>query len=320
MRSFRNIVGAALGTSALLAAPVASVSPGSAQAGAAQPRAIECETSSSGQDADFYDGESASYVYDEKFTGGPDIPGLPEYTPQGLSEWQDWDGSGQDVLLTTSYLDGERSRIYAVDPDSGAELGAVAIAESHVGGIAVVNGWVFVQGTTDTVRKYDADGLAEALQAEGTPDVGQVGEPQDVYGSSFLAGAGDTLYAGKFSDTGRERMNAYAVAEDGTLSEGTSYEVPKKTQGLMVTEDNFVYSTSYGRGNRSNIYVVDRGAQDIDRPSTHCFRAPSMSEAITEHDGTGYLLFESGADQYSDARNVIERMHRSPVEELVREP
>lgn len=320
MRSFRNIVGAALGVSALLAAPAVSAAPGAARAEAAQPRAIECETSSSGQDADFYDGESASYVYDEKFTGGPDIPGLPEYTPQGLSEWQDWDGSGQDVLLTTSYLDGERSRIYAVDPATGAEIGAASIAESHVGGIAVVNGWVFVQGAKDAVRKYDPDELAEAVRAEGTPYLEQVGEPQDVYGSSFLAGAGDVLYAGKFSETGRERMSAYAVGADGGLSEGESYEVPMKTQGLMVTEDNFVYSTSYGRGNRSNIYVVDRGAQDIDRPSTHCFRAPSMTEAITEHDGTGYLLFESGADQYSDARNVIERMHRSPVEELVRDP
>jgi hypothetical protein len=32
----------------------------------------------------------------------------------------------------------------------------------------------------------------------------------------------------------------------------------------VITASHFVHSTSYGRGNRSNLYVVKRGQKDLD--------------------------------------------------------
>lgn len=284
-------------------------------------RAIECETEASGEQAEFYHGPSASYAYDERFSDGPTIPNLPEFIPQGATTWENWDGNDNDVLLVTSYLDGQKSRIGAIDIATGDTVGSVEVAESHVGGIAVVNGWAFVSGNGDEVRKYDLTELAEALKSGDTPTLEQVGSPQPVHAASFLSFHGDTLYAGKFNALGRGKMYDYKVAEDGSLTEGKEYEVPKKTQGLMVTDDHFVYSTSYGRTPRGNVYIVDHGATDIDVPSTYCFRAPSMAEGITKHDGDAYLAYESGADKYSEvARNVITTMHKAPISELVKRP
>ncbi|MBQ0922430.1 hypothetical protein [Saccharopolyspora endophytica] len=286
---------------------------------AAETAAIACDDDSSGQDASFYSGPSAGYTYDEKFSAGPKIPGLPEHTPQGLAAWNDWDGAGNGLLLASAYgKDGSNAKIYGVDPASGKTVGDVEIAETHASGIAIARGWAFVTGRNNTeghytIRKYKLSELADALKAEGSPYVKQTGEAREVYGASFLSGDGNTLYAGKYSRDGREKMYAYSVAADGALTTGKSFEIPKGTQGLMVTGDKFVYSTSLSRDVRSNLYVIDKGATDIDIPSTRCFRSPSMSEGIDDLGGNAYVLYESGSYRYPDARNVIEDLHKAPV-------
>ncbi|WP_243787719.1 PQQ-like beta-propeller repeat protein [Saccharopolyspora gloriosae] len=325
MRSaVRSTLSAAVGTALAFSGTVAIPA-------AAAPAAITCD-SHAGGDSGFYNGDSAGKVYNGKFGQGPGIPGLGSYVPQGLTTWNDWDG-GKDLLLITEYgPDGKHARIYGVDPATGERVGTVAIAESHVGGIAVARGWVFVSGRQagdggHTIRKYKATDVAKALKADNGEVLAQTGEARKVYGSSFLTSDGNTLYSGKFNDSGRDSMYAYAVAADGTLTTGTKYEVPTKTQGLSVADGHFFYSTSYGRQNRSNIYVVDKGATDIDKASTKCFRAPSMAEGITDHDGTTYLLFESGADTYAQTgcsegdfdpctRNVIQNLHTASTASL----
>ncbi|MCI2423601.1 hypothetical protein MOQ72_39970 [Saccharopolyspora sp. K220] len=278
---------------------------------------ITCESNASGEGA-FYSGPSASDVYDKAFGKGPAVPGLDEYTPQGISTWSDWDGSGNDLLLVTSYGEpGQDARIIGIDPKTGKHVGTVAIAESHVGGIAVGKGWAFVQGRNSgkwgTIRKYRLTELRDAMKQGGTPYLKQVGNARNVYAASFLSSYGDTLYSGKFNGGGRGNMYSYKIGDDGSLTTEHAYEVPTKTQGLMVTKDKFVFTASYGRDNRSNIYVVDKGATDIDKPSTKCFRAPSMAEGITEYGGDAYLLFESGSYKYRDARNVIENLHEANI-------
>lgn len=307
----RKTVVAAVSGALLLGVPATGV--------AAESAAITCDSDSSGQDASFYSGPSAGYTYDEKFSAGPDIPGLPDHTPQGLAAWNDWDGAGNGLLLVSAYgKDGANAKIYGVDPKSGKTVGDVEIAETHASGIAIAQGWAFVTGRNTaeghyTIRKYKLSELADALKAEGSPYVRQTGQAREVYGASFLAGDGNTLYAGKYSREGREKMYAYSVAANGELTTGKSFEIPKGTQGLMVTGDKFVYSTSLSRDVRSNLYVIDKGATDIDIPSTHCFRSPSMSEGIDDLGGTAYVLYESGSHQYPDALNVITKLHKAPV-------
>jgi len=224
------------------------------------------------------------------------------------------------LLLVAAYRDGADSEIYGIDPSTGSTVGVVAIAESHVGGITVSKGWAFVAGQGSSIRKYRLTELRDALKAAGTPYLAQVGTARDVAGSSFIGSYGDSLFAGTFNDTGRGTMYEYKIADDGTLTtQSGAWEIPTKTQGLTVTANHFIYSTSYGRGNRSNIYVVKRGQKDLDAAALSCFRAPSMTEGITEYNGTAYLVYESGSYLYASdpaTLNVISRMHKATISSL----
>ncbi|GAA4529991.1 hypothetical protein [Amycolatopsis samaneae] len=312
--SLRNAVIAALSGAVALTTTTVAV--------AAEPEmdaaAITCDAKSSGKNGPFYHGPSASYAYDKRFGSGPAVPGLDTHTPQGIAAWQNWDGAN-DLLLVTAYQDGKNAHIVGIDPKSRKHVGTVAIAESHVGGIAVVRGWAFVQGAGNSIRKYRLSELKTAMKAGGVPYLKQVGEARKVYGASFLSGYGNDLYAGRFNDKGRDKMYRYTVAEDGSLAtQAGAYEVPTKTQGLMVTKDHFVYSTSYGNDNRSNIYVVNGGARDLDKGSPRCFRAPSMAEGIAAYGGYAYLVYESGSAKYvaKKPRNVIKELHKGKISTL----
>lgn len=276
-------------------------------------------------DAPFYKGDSASKVYDGMFSESRAIPGLDDgYVPQGLTVWK-------DLMLITSYKDDGDSegdaRIYVINLTTGAR-DFVQIADSHAGGVAVVKDWVFVEGKRVedgddegtgkdyTIDKYRLGDLLLSLSLPGHLPIKRSGEPRPVYGSSFLTSSGDTLYAGRFNKGDRDSMYEYSVADNGDLKTGQKYEVPKKTQGLLVAKGHFIYSTSQGEGNFSNVYVVDGGATDID-PSARCFRAPSMSEGIAAFNETAYLLFESGAEKYEeDAKNPIENLHKADLVDL----
>jgi hypothetical protein len=281
--------------------------------------AISCDTATTGG-ATFYDGPSASKKYDARFSNSASIPNLSTYTPQGAGTWYNWDGSGKNLLLIAAYRDGADSEIYGIDPSTGSTVGVVAIAESHVGGITVSKGWAFVSGQGSSIRKYRLTELRDALKAAGTPYLAQVGTARDVAGSSFMGSYGDSLFSGTFNETGRGTMYEYKIADDGTLTTvAGAWEVPTKTQGLTITANHFIYSTSYGRGNRSNIYVVKRGQKDLDAAALSCFRAPSMTEGITEYNGTAYLVYESGSHLYASdpaTLNVIPRMHKATITSL----
>ncbi|MFI0468060.1 hypothetical protein ACH347_28600 [Saccharopolyspora sp. 5N102] len=92
--------------------------------------------------------------------------------------------------------------------------------------------------------------------------------------------------------------------------------MPKKAQGLLVTEDKFVFSTSATTKNRSNLYISARADHQLE-PSARCFRAPSMSEGMTTYGDNAYLLFESGAQVYEHkTTNPVKKHHRAKTSKL----
>ncbi|WP_020496235.1 hypothetical protein [Sciscionella marina] len=295
----------------------------------AEPKAIKCETKSTGGTGPFYDGKAASNRYDSTFKIGPAVPRgeLKRGTPQGVAAWNNWDGK-KDLLLATSYgKKGQKAHIVALDPaQRNKVVGTVAIAESHVGGIAVAKGWAFVSGRASgkwaTVRKYKLSTLKKAIKEKGVPYVKQTGKARKVYGASYLSTDGSKLYAGKFTSKGRGKMYSYTINSNGSLTTiKKPWETPTKTQGVLVTGKHFIYSTSYGRTKRGNIYVVRRGTTDLDKAKLHCFRGPSMSEGIAAYGGRAYVVFESGSYKYSGdsrTRNVIEDLHWANLSALTK--
>lgn len=304
----------------------------------AQAAAIECNDTSTVKDP-FYPGKASSDVYDNRFKESHGIPFLPEHVPQGLATWSNWPNgeSGDDLLLITSYdPDGKYSLIIGIDAKTGKKIGAAKIAYSHAGGIAVFEklGWAFVSDNdSHKVRKYPLNKLADAIQKSDR--IAAEGPAQVVIGSSFLTSHGptSTLWAGIFEDSpegGRPQMKSYKVDTSGQLTPAsTIWEVPTKTQGLVVTKDFFVFSTSLGRNNRSNLYVVRRGKDetDLDKARLFCFRSPSMSEGIAVYGDDLYVLYESGARKYNPLptpgkprpdvpRNKIANLHRTKLASL----
>jgi hypothetical protein len=280
-------------------------------------QAISCSTATGGKP--FYDGPSASKVYDSRFSNSAAVPNLSTHTPQGIGTWWNWDGK-KNLLLVAAYRTGSNSLIIGIDPATNKTVGVVAIAPTHGGGITTSNGWAFVQGGTKTIRKYRLSDLKAGLKKAGTPFVKAVGADRKVYGASFLTSYGGYIWSGRFNDKGRDKMYQYKINSNGSLTTiNKAWEVPTKTQGLLVTGSHFIFSTSYGRPNRSNLYVVRRGQPDLDKAKLSCFRAPTLSEGITEYGGRAYLVFESGSHTYrSDPKtlNVITHLHKATISSL----
>ncbi|TCO26386.1 hypothetical protein EV652_107278 [Kribbella steppae] len=280
-------------------------------------RAISCDTKKGGKP--FYDGPSASKKYDSRFSNSAALPRLGSYIPQGIGTWWNWSGS-KNLLLVAMYHPGKNSIIVGIDPATNKVVGDVAIAPTHAGGITTAYGWAFVQGSTNGIRKYKLSTLAAAMKKSGTPYVKAVGSERKVYGASFLTSYGDSLWAGKFNDKGRDKMYEYKIKPNGTLvTVNRAWEIPTKTQGLLVTKGHFIFSTSYGRKNLSNLYVVKRGQPDLDKAKLSCFRAPALSEGLTEFGGRAYLVFESGSYEFRsdpNTKNVITRLHKASISSL----
>jgi hypothetical protein len=292
-----------------------------------------CYTDSSGKDGPFYDGPSASYMYDDTFRRTNIRLGhFDSHIPQGAATWSNWN-SEQDLLLFTAYsAKGGRPFIMAFEPKSTKHIGTVSVSSqhesvNHAGGIAVFEklGWAFMSGPERKDGQSTVVSLSLKKLKQTIKDNGVIAPESEtvVTSASFLTSHGptDTLWVGHHSPDKLGTMEAYKVGADGELTALSGrWEVPKKTQGLVVTKDLFVYSTSLGNDNRSNIYVVRRGKNegDLSRAKLVCFRAPSMAEGMTVYGNKVFLIFESAADHYVEKkpRNVIPHAHQASLAKL----
>ncbi len=290
-------IGLTVATSALLAQPASA--------------ALSCSTAAGSSNGPFYPGPDASTAYDKAFSKSFGLPDESTHTPQGVASWRNWDGKKHDIFLVISYRTGSHARIYGITPD-GTEVGALEIADTHAGGIAVAGNWVYVENTSTSIRKYRTSDIRTGLNhRRGYLYVKSVGTPRKVYGASFMTAYGSYLYSGKFNAAGRDKMYAYKVNTDGSLTtQAGGIQVPTKTQGVAVLSDRFIFSTSLHQSDRGNIYVLKRGYSSLDSATLRCFRAPTMNEGMTIYGSYVYVVFEGGSDEYKSAKNRITNAHK----------
>lgn len=304
-----------------------------------------CYTTRSTTDP-FYQGPSASRVYDwvntgaqtnQRFSKSVPIPaGLlsARYVPQGLTHWANWNGTGEDLLLIAAYEDTNGDSVpdgpsglwgvVASGSRTGTSLGRMLIAEGHVGGVAIYGGWLYV-GSEEEIRGYRLGKLRDALVGANTNAVyARDYNRASSYRVGFMGTGDGHLWAGAFSETASTHLNGYVQtsAAQGTLAyqAGTQSYAPKKTQGVTVTAGHAIFSTSYGRNDRGNIWVMPRNAQSLSDENSYCFRAPSMNQGVTVLNGRLYLGFESGAYTYNrtldDPDNPITTVHSATLSEI----
>jgi hypothetical protein len=272
--------------------------------------------------AHFYPGPSASSVYDATFRQSFSIPYLHTHTPQGMAVWQDWDGLHNNLLLIGMYRAGHPSYLVAMDPDTGQPYATVATEESHLGGMAVVGDWLLAQDRArrgpEQVRRYHLDELAVAMQKAhltGTqPFVPHDGTTQQIYGAGFMTAHAGHLWSGHYNATGPDKMYEYAVSTAGTLTKvGHAHEVPAETQGVLVSDDRFIFEGSLGR-HSGMMTVVERSPSIT--PLGRCFATPSMGEGLAQLDDHVLVVYEGGSSLYPKAENRVTNLHIAPYASL----
>lgn len=237
---------------------------------------------------------------------------LDEHIPQGLATWKNYNNIPcNNMLVYTAYSQfGGPARIQGINEDNGSRTNYAEIGEGHAGGVAIIGQWAFVSGPNKPPRiyRYRLSELAAVFAGSTAPLHGVL---VPVAANSFLASSegheGHVLYAGKFRKCRLGTMQPYRVdpiTGELTAIVGIAIQVPKKTQGLTVLPNYFIYSTSWGRDNRSNVYVVKRDYVTLqaayDDHNLRCVRIPSMAEGVTLSNNWVYQLFESGADCYAN--------------------
>jgi hypothetical protein len=296
-----------------------------ATTGQAGPR---CDDSQLPGETPPYEGRSVSHLYDGIFSPGPAIPHLNDRVPQGLTTWPNWDGAGHTLLLLGMYRPSDDSYLVGIDPVDGRNVGAVRIEESHLGGIAVIGGWLITQAGPDSggaaVRRYRLDRLRakmrEAVLFDYVPHLDSVGEPQPVAGASFMAVAAGSLWMGRYSRYLPDRMYRYTVDDDGALRQvGGPWRVPPRSQGLLVTPSHFVIASSDGT-NHGELRAYRRSAAP-DADAVGCLWTPSLPQNLTLHSGRVFVAYESGAAYFGTRPGFINRignLHTADLAALVR--
>lgn len=264
----------------------------------------------------------ASPTYTNTFTGRVDGDHyLTNYVPQAIATWHNWNGGTQDLLLVTMYRkNGGNSLVYAMT-SGGKVVGGFKIKETHAGGMAIRGNYIYITDADNTkVRRYSKASVRNAVAQRRTgaanmPYVAYYGTLQSLgYAASFMYAYNGKLYAGKFNSSSRDWMYRYDFGTDGRLSRDTSWarrQVPLKTQGLVVRKHRYFFSTSWGRGNRSNVYVTTRDytTNFESQARSRCFQAPPMAEGMAVYGGKVHLLFESGASKYDGSKWRTKKVH-----------
>jgi hypothetical protein len=273
--------------------------------------------------------EWASPTYKNNFAGRIDGDHyLTSYVPQSVTTWHNWNGGAADVFLVAMYrTDGGNGLVYAMTPD-GNVVGGFKIKETHAGGIAVRGNYIYItDADTTKVRRYSKAAVRNAVaqgktRAGRMPYVTYYGTLQSLgYAASFMYAYDGKLYAGKFNSSSRDWMYRYDFGTDGRLSRDTGWarrQVPLKTQGLVVRKHRYFFSTSWGQGIRSNVYVTTRDytTNFETQARSRCFQAPPMAEGMAVYQGKVYLLFESGASKYDGSKWRTKNLHVTSVSGL----
>ncbi|TDP96281.1 WXG100 family type VII secretion target [Labedaea rhizosphaerae] len=290
-------------------------------------------------------------------------PGQP-WIPQGLAYRAD-----RDQLLVTSYNESKdadsQSRLTLVDNATGEEqkhvdLGgleysgpagqpATGAPPNHAGGVATHGDNVWVTSTvvnddgtqTSQVYVYSQKAIDRA-QPGATVHPTQV---INVPASSYITYADGKLWIGQYATDGDPKLYSFNTGKDGSIKGVTptgepdpyaggdvpgEYPTPQHVQGVVVRDDQFVFSQSDGESGSSFI-TQDRDYRGFDLldPDTWDARDEYRLgdnadgdpihgvEEIEEIDGEIVTVHESGADKYDDdGHDHHDDITRTPLTEL----
>jgi hypothetical protein len=280
------------------------------------------------------------------------VPALAgKMIPQGMDIWEE-----RGWLLISGYFPStdifDSSIIVAIDMNTGAYVGEYYLTNtdgtphsSHAGGVAVTEKNIYIANGSKLYRVP----LTELLNA------GQCGKITiaDAFSvpvrASFCNYSGGYLWVGDFqygtsyptdeyrhmnnregkeykawsvgyklSDSTENGIKAEAMVKDSYATPDVILSITERIQGMATSEDKIILSQSYGRTNKSSLFIYDNpisgkphSAVNLNGKMVPVYfldgklgcekvQAPPMSEGLAYAGGKLYILFESGADKYAN--------------------
>jgi hypothetical protein len=293
--------------------------------------------SQAGGGKQFYPGDGSSRVYNTTFHPSTSINHyLKTYVPQGVGVWPNWNGGTEDLFLVgMHHRDEEKHKaekaqpqglIYGISMTTGRVVGTALLPHgAHAGAVRTYKGWLYVQATPSLLVRYTLRSVRASFRSAGVQTL-RGGVYQRVSRVSFFDIDGPFVYGGHFNANGRDTMLRYRISAAGKLVRDRTWaprQVPRKAQGLVVLSNAYVFSTSSGRNEHSNIYVTRRSyTKNFETTRYTCFEAPVLAEGMVSYGGRTYLSFEGGADLFdghfpwTTADNKIKNLHWASTETL----
>lgn len=243
------------------------------------------------------------------------------WIPQGLAYSPE-----AELLLQGYYGDKLGSALALIDKPSGELISAVYLGGPkgsvsgpvNAGGVAVIGDEVFVcrEGNPPRLYRYS---LAQIINAEPLSTVSTVSPLVALAAGSYLAATKDLLYVGSHANN---RIYKYIRKDDSwQIKTPIGVRTPVGTQGVVVREEEYVFSVSRGPTKRSQLVVQDRVTI---RPRAVQW-LPNLAEGIAEVGDEFFVTYQSGARPYSRGSAKGQawpsaHMTRTPLAKLGLEP
>ena len=280
------------------------------------------------------------------------IPALKEtMIPQGMDIWRD-----RGWLMISGYFPSAEisasSIIVAVDMATGAYVGEYYITNtdgtphtSHAGGVAITERDMYISNGS-TLFRIPLSEFLNAGQCGKVTIADYFNVPVRASFCNYSEGylwVGDFQYGSSYPTdeyrhmTNRDGKKYYAwtvgyevdlTTENGIKADAMvsgSYATPdiifsmtEKIQGFAITQKTVALSQSYGRNNKSKIFLYENpmggdAHQTVElngksvplyfldsKTPSKSIVTPPMTEGLAAMDGKLYILFESGADKYAN--------------------
>lgn len=263
-----------------------------------------------------------------------EIPGLEEgFVPQGM-EYE----KVNDIFLVSGYMaNGSASRLYIIDNENEVKYVTFTFEnkpyKEHAGGVTSDGYGLWIVG--DSTVNYLH--LSELLNAQNGDELSIMSSFSAPNGADFVTIYDGKLIVGEFHREGNYNRDssheiitssgkvnkavsfAYEIDNNGdcglrTLNPIFAISTTSLVQGMSITEDKIILSTSYSLPS-SQILVYDNilnetatkmnytGLEEeidtyiLDTP-TSSKTLPPMSEEITVKDNSLYILFENACSKY----------------------
>ena len=266
------------------------------------------------------------------------IPGLEAgFTPQGLCYEEN-----NDLFLICGYMNNKSaSRVYVVDCKDSSKNKFITLTDGeeiytgHAGGIETNGENVWIAGD----KKVSRFSFSEVLSAKNGDSLAILDTFDAPNGADFLTIENGNLWIGEFHRDGTyDTPQSHVIQTENGTNKAISFRytinnekdyglesttanlalsTPSLVQGMAITEDSIILSTSYSLPN-SHIYTYENilNAQsdktvsvDENEIKLVILEDKNLKNTIAIKDGRLYILFENACAKYS----IVTREHLKNV-------